>query len=83
MPADADPIDLSVFCIEPGRWTESSATFGAAGKSATQSFMVQPDGARESHGGQGPAAGVGLGARRHLAHGDGGCAAASAPSVAR
>ncbi len=42
VPADADPIDLGVFCIEPGRWTESSATFGAAGKSAANSFMVQP-----------------------------------------
>ncbi len=42
VPADADPIDLGVFCIEPGRWTESSATFGAAGKSALKSFMVQP-----------------------------------------
>jgi hypothetical protein len=43
VPADADPIDLGVFCIEPGRWTESSATFGAAGKSPTKSFMVQPE----------------------------------------
>ena len=43
VPADADPIDLGVFCIEPGRWTESSATFGAAGKSAAKSFMVQPE----------------------------------------
>jgi len=43
VPADADPIDLGVFCIEPGRWTESSATFGAAGKSAANSFMVQPE----------------------------------------
>jgi len=42
VPAGADPIDLSVFCIEPGRWTESSATFGAAGKKPTQGFMVQP-----------------------------------------
>ncbi len=42
VPADADPIDLGVFCIEPGRWTESSATFGAAGKSAAKGFMVQP-----------------------------------------
>jgi hypothetical protein len=46
VPAEGDPIDLSVFCIEPGRWTESSATFGAAGKSAAKSFMVQP-GVRE------------------------------------
>ncbi len=43
VPADADPIDLSVFCIEPGRWTGSTASFGAAGKSAAKSFMVQPE----------------------------------------
>jgi ARG and Rhodanese-Phosphatase-superfamily-associated Protein domain len=42
VPAGADPIDLSVFCIEPGRWTESSPTFGAAAKASKQSFMVQP-----------------------------------------
>jgi hypothetical protein len=43
VPADADPIDLSVFCIEPGRWTESSAYFGGSGKSVAKSFMVQPE----------------------------------------
>jgi hypothetical protein len=42
VPAGSDPIDLGVFCIEPGRWTESSATFGAAAKGAAHSFMVQP-----------------------------------------
>ena len=42
VPADADPIDLSVFCIEPGRWTESSPVFGASAKSSSQSIMVQP-----------------------------------------
>ncbi len=42
VPVEADPIDLSVFCIEPGRWTESSATFGAAAKAPSQGFMVQP-----------------------------------------
>lgn len=41
--ANGDPIDLSVFCIEPGRWTESSAVFGASNKSSAQSFMVQPE----------------------------------------
>jgi hypothetical protein len=40
--AGADPIDLSVFCIEPGRWTESSATFTTSDKSLAHSFMVQP-----------------------------------------
>jgi hypothetical protein len=42
VPAGGDPIDLSVFCIEPGRWTESSSTFGAAAKAPSHSFMVQP-----------------------------------------
>ncbi|MFC5861131.1 ARPP-1 family domain-containing protein [Acidicapsa dinghuensis] len=42
VPANAEPIDLSVFCIEPGRWTESSAKFGTAAKGTVGSFMVQP-----------------------------------------
>jgi hypothetical protein len=42
VPAGADPIDLSVFCIEPGRWTGATASFGAAGNGAAKSFMVQP-----------------------------------------
>ena len=42
VPPGADPIDLGVFCIEPGRWTESSATFGASNKAPAASFMVQP-----------------------------------------
>jgi hypothetical protein len=42
VPVGADPIDLSVFCIEPGRWTESSPTFGAAAKAPAHGFMVQP-----------------------------------------
>lgn len=42
VPAGADPIDLSVFCIEHGRWTESSAKFGSSAKAANESIMVQP-----------------------------------------
>jgi hypothetical protein len=42
VPAGGDPIDLSVFCIEPGRWTESSEKFGATAKTSARSFMVQP-----------------------------------------
>jgi hypothetical protein len=42
VPRGTDPIDLSVFCIEPGRWVESSAVFGASAKGAMSSFMVQP-----------------------------------------
>ncbi|WP_348263317.1 hypothetical protein P8935_01905 [Telmatobacter sp. DSM 110680] len=42
VPAGSDPIDLGVFCIEPGRWTEDTATFRASAKSSTLSMMVQP-----------------------------------------
>jgi len=42
VPVGGDPIELSVFCIEHGRWTESSSTFGVAGKGSAGSFMVQP-----------------------------------------
>jgi len=30
VPAESDPIDLSVFCVEPGRWVASSEHFGAS-----------------------------------------------------
>jgi len=30
VPAESDPVDLSVFCVEPGRWTETSQNFGAS-----------------------------------------------------
>ncbi len=42
VPAEADPIDLSVFCIEHGRWTGVSDKFGATAKTSSGSFMVQP-----------------------------------------
>lgn len=42
VPAGSDPIDLGVFCIEPGRWTEDTATFHPSAKASTQSIMVQP-----------------------------------------
>ena len=28
---ESDPIDLSVFCVEPGRWVATSANFGTSG----------------------------------------------------
>jgi hypothetical protein len=43
----SEPIDLSVFCIEPGRWVGESAQFGVAGD-AKKSFMVQPAVRREA-----------------------------------
>ena len=37
VPAESDPVDLAVFCVEPHRWTETSSKF------ATQGFlMAQP-----------------------------------------
>lgn len=42
VPAGGDPIDLGVFCIEPGRWTVSSPVFGASAKIPAASIMVQP-----------------------------------------
>jgi len=36
VPAESDPVDLSVFCVEPGRWVATSGKFGAP------SAMVQP-----------------------------------------
>jgi hypothetical protein len=37
VPAESDPVDLSVFCVEHGRWTESSAKFDTHA-----SVMLQP-----------------------------------------
>jgi sulfur carrier protein ThiS len=31
VPSESDPIDLGVFCVEPGRWTGSSNQFGVGG----------------------------------------------------
>jgi len=30
VPAESEPIDLSVFCVEPGRWVATSQNFGAS-----------------------------------------------------
>jgi hypothetical protein len=40
VPAESDPIDLSVFCVEPGRWVGTSANFNAPAASA--GYMLQP-----------------------------------------
>jgi len=31
VPPESDPVDLSVFCVEPGRWVATSDRFGASG----------------------------------------------------
>jgi len=42
VPAESDPIDLSVFCVEPGRWVGSSASFKAPALRGGMGAMVQP-----------------------------------------
>lgn len=52
VPAESDPIDLGVFCVEPGRWVASSQTFGASesmyggvahgGPAPPMAIMAQP-----------------------------------------
>ncbi len=53
VPAESDPVDLSVFCVEPGRWVASSDHFGASEamygnnvggsvKHAPMAMMAQP-----------------------------------------
>ena len=36
VPAESDPIDLGVFCVEPGRWTATSSKFGSLGTAMAQ-----------------------------------------------
>jgi hypothetical protein len=40
VPSESDPIDLSVFCVEPGRWTGPSAKFGISAMNGAP--MAQP-----------------------------------------
>ncbi|MGH9502196.1 MAG: ARPP-1 family domain-containing protein [Terriglobales bacterium] len=34
IPPESDPLDLGVFCVEPGRWTGSSDSFGLRGSTS-------------------------------------------------
>ena len=43
IPAESDPVNLGVFCVEPGRWVESSAQF-----SSLKSQMAQPSVRKEA-----------------------------------
>jgi hypothetical protein len=36
VPPNSDPVDLSVFCVEPGRWTGSTAQFSGMGMTPGQ-----------------------------------------------
>jgi ARG and Rhodanese-Phosphatase-superfamily-associated Protein domain len=38
VPPESDPVDLSVFCVEPGRWVATSEHFGASSTTYGQSI---------------------------------------------
>jgi hypothetical protein len=42
VPPKSDPIDLSVFCVEPGRWVASSEHFGSMGSAMAQPSVRMP-----------------------------------------
>jgi len=44
IPAESDPVDLGVFCVEPGRWVGSSDKFGVVGgvAGAVQAPIASP-----------------------------------------
>lgn len=42
VPAKSDPVDLSVFCVEPGRWVERSDKFSSMGGQMAQPSVRRP-----------------------------------------
>jgi len=42
VPPKSDPIDLSVFCVEPGRWVVSTEHFGSMGSAMAQPSVRMP-----------------------------------------
>jgi hypothetical protein len=44
VPPESDPVDLAVFCVEPGRWVATSEHFGASG--ATYGGPIPSSGAK-------------------------------------
>jgi hypothetical protein len=42
VPPNTGPIDLGVFCVEPGRWVASSANFGSMGAQMAQPSVRMP-----------------------------------------
>ena len=50
VPADSGPVDLGVFCVEPGRWVASSSTFGSMGVQMAQPSVRTPAMAEQNQG---------------------------------
>jgi hypothetical protein len=42
VPPNSGPIDLGVFCVEPGRWVASSSNFGSMGAQMVQPSVRKP-----------------------------------------
>ena len=42
VPGESDPLDLGVFCVEPGRWTGSSDRFGVGAGGTVAGAMPAP-----------------------------------------
>ena len=42
VPAESDPVDLGVFCVEPGRWVETSGKFSTPVSNNFIGGLVQP-----------------------------------------
>jgi hypothetical protein len=42
IPPESDPVDLSVFCVEPGRWVATSANFGTSGATYGSAAVGSP-----------------------------------------
>jgi hypothetical protein len=42
VPAESDPVDLSVFCVEPGRWVAAIGTYQFSGGRAAGSVFASP-----------------------------------------
>ena len=50
VPAESDPVDLSVFCVEPGRWVASSDHFGTSGMTYAPGPSNGGNAGKETHG---------------------------------
>jgi len=48
VPPKGGPMDLSVFCVEPGRWVESSAKFGSMAAQMAQPSVRMPAMAKQN-----------------------------------
>ena len=57
VPAESDPVDLSVFCVEPGRWVATSEHFGASESVYGATLAGRSQGLRCSHGDHGATVG--------------------------